>query len=294
MNNTGIVMQIEKKYAFIMTNRGEFLKVKITKPIPNVGEVYTGEIAKEMPFYKYTAAAASLLFVFLSGTASYAYYTPTASVVVDINPSIELRVNRWDRILKTIPLNNDGEKVLASLNIKNKVLSDGLDLIVEEAQKDNFINDSYTQSGKAITVSFENIKSEKKPDISKFEEHAKKNNLKVNLIKDNADKKLDSKDVENAKPSNPSDKSNNQQKVNEEKTNNENKNDQKIDVPKNNSDSSSVITKYKNDGIKNKISSILSRFQGRKVEPNINKNDNKKSEDKSKNDYTNANNKDKK
>jgi hypothetical protein len=301
MNSTGIVMQIEKRYAFIMTNSGEFLKVKLAKAVPNLGEIYSGEIAKETPFYKYTAAAASLLFVLLSGTVSYAYYTPTSSVVVDINPSIELKVNRWDRILKTTALNKDGEKVLASLNIKNKVLSDGLDLIVEEAKRDNFINESYIQSGKAITVSFENTKSDKKPDISNFEEHAKKNNLKVNLIKDKEDKKLDSKEVEKSKPTNPSDNSNKQQNGTEEKSNNENKNDQKINVPNTNGNSSNGTTKSKeieNNGNKNRIrslkDSILSRFQVRKVQPNSNNDDNKKSEDKSKNQYSEADNKDKK
>ncbi|MDF2674588.1 MAG: hypothetical protein K0R09_2856 [Clostridiales bacterium] len=297
MNSTGIVMQTEKRYAFIMTNNGEFLKVKVTNPMPNLGEIYSGEVAKETPFYKYTAAAASLLFVLLSGTASYAYYTPTASVVVDINPSIEIQVNRWDRILTTTALNKDGEKVLASLNIKNKVLSDGLDLIVEEAKRDNFINDSYIQSGKAITVSFENTKSDRKPDISKFEENAKKNSLKVNLIKDNEDKK----EIEKVNPSNPSDNSNKQQNGTEEKSNNGNKNDQKINVPNTNGSSSNGSTNNKqeeNNGNKNRIrsikDSILSRFQVHKVQPNSNNDNNKKSEDKSKNKYSESDNKDKK
>jgi hypothetical protein len=244
MNSTGIVMQIEKRYAFIMTNSGEFLKIKIGKQLPNVGQVYTGQVAKETPFFKYASAAASLLLVLLSGTASYAYYTPTASVVVDINPSIELKVNRWDRILKTVPLNSDGEKVLSSLDIKNKALSDGLDMIVEEAKKDNFINDSYIKSGKIITVSVKDNKLDKEPDLSGFEDHTKKSNLKVKIIKNKDEKPTPNNTPENSNKENKDnlDKSNNgsdkQQNNNEEKSNNGNGNDNKTNVPANNGNSS--------------------------------------------------------
>jgi hypothetical protein len=180
-SSTGVVMQLEKKHAFIMTSTGEFLKVMLDGRAPNIGEVYSGKLAKTIPFYKYTAVAASMLFVLLSGGISYAYYTPTASIEVNINPSIELKVNRWDKILKSVPLNSDGEKVLSTLNIKNKTLNDGLDLIIEEAKKDNFINESYIESGKVITVSVKDNKLDKKLDLSKFEAYAKKNNLNIKI-----------------------------------------------------------------------------------------------------------------
>jgi hypothetical protein len=186
-NSTGIVMQLEKRHAFIMTNTGEFLKVKVGKQSPSIGEVYSGEIAKKVPIYKYASMAASLLFVLFFGGVSYAYYTPVASVEVNINPSIELQVNRWDRIIKSIPLNDDGVTVLSSLDIKNKPLNVGLDLIVEEAKKDNFINESYIESGKVITVSVKENKLEKEINLSSFQEHAKKDNLTVEIKKSTAE-----------------------------------------------------------------------------------------------------------
>lgn len=182
-NSTGIVMQLEKRHAFIMTNTGEFLKVKVGMQSPSIGEVYSGEIAKKVPIYKYASMAASLLFVLFFGGVSYAYYTPVASVEVNINPSIELQVNRWDRILKSIPLNDDGVTVLNSLYIKNKPLNEGLNLIVEEAKKDNFINENYIESGKVITVSVKENKLDKDINLSSFEEHAKKDNLTVEIKK---------------------------------------------------------------------------------------------------------------
>lgn len=200
-NSTGIVMQHNKKNAFIMTNTGEFLKVKVNKEMPNIGEVYTGEVVKEMPIYKYAATAASLALVLLFGSAAYAYNTPVASMVIDINPSIKLDVNRWDRIIKSVPLNNDGEKVLESLNIKNKQLNEGLNLIIDEAKKDNYINSNYIESGKVITLSIENNKLNKHYDLSKFEDYVKENKLVVEVKDEKTDNK-NSTDKNRSKSSN--------------------------------------------------------------------------------------------
>jgi hypothetical protein len=182
-NSTGVVMQLEKRHAFIMTNTGEFLKIKVGKQAPSIGEVYSGEIAKKVPIYRYASVAASLLFVLFFGGVSYAYYTPVTSVEVNINPSIELKLNRWERIIKSIPLNDDGVKVLNSLDIKNMPINEGLNLIVEEAKKDNFINDNYIESGKVITVSVKENKLDKDINLSNFEEHVKKDNLTVEIKK---------------------------------------------------------------------------------------------------------------
>lgn len=198
-SSAGIVMNVEKKQAIIMTNNGEFLKVKIGKNKPNIGEIYSGEIIKEMPFYKYAAIAASLAFILLFSGVSYAYYIPSASVIIDINPSIKLQINRWDKIIKSIPLNKDGEKILSSLNIKNKSLNDGLNLIVEEAKKDNFINDDYIKNGSTIQLTIDNKKG-KTLNLSKFESYSKQNNLNVKITtseennrnKDNSNKNIKS------------------------------------------------------------------------------------------------------
>lgn len=189
--NTGIVMELGKSHAIIMTNHGEFLKVASGKNKPQIGEIFTGEAAKSTPFYKYALSAASLAFVLLFGSSAYAYYTPVASIQVDINPSIKLDINRFNRIIKTTPLNEDGERVLSEINIKNKPINAGLNLIVDEAKKDNFINENYINQGKAIKVAIENAKQDRDIDLSEFSTYVSKNNLKLTVGKTNkVDKEL--------------------------------------------------------------------------------------------------------
>lgn len=189
-NSSGIVMQVDKKYAFIMTEEGEFLKVKMNGTVPAVGQIYEFSSNKKyIPFYKYAAVAASLAFILIFGSVTYAYYTPAASVDISINPSIRLNINRWEKIIKSIPLNDDGQKILASIDIKNKLINDGLNLIIDEAKKDDFINKDYIESGKTITVSIDSKNSKKNIDLSEFENYTKQNNIKIQIIENKKEDK---------------------------------------------------------------------------------------------------------
>jgi len=194
MNKTGLVMKIEKNNAFIMTSSGEFFKVKILSKSPEIGEEYTGKLKKERGFIKILITAACLLFMALSGGGVYDYYTPTSSVVININPSIKLEANRWVKIIKCSALNNDGETVLKSISIKNKSLNQGLNLIIQQSEKDDFINEKYIKDAKVISVKL-STKNNKNVDLSKFEEYVVKSNLMVefnnNGIKTYFNRKID-------------------------------------------------------------------------------------------------------
>ena len=253
-SNTGIVMQLSKNHAFIMTDTGEFLKVKLNKNAVKIGELFTGEVSSKNAFYKYAAAAASLIFVLLSGSGAYAYYTPTASILVNINPSVKLQLNRWDRVIKSIPLNEDGSTLLQGLNLNNNSINSALDKIIDESKKDNFINDEYIKNGKTITIAVEDNKLKKDFNLSKFEEHAKENKLNVKIIKKEEVKPQleDTKKSETNEPKDAKSNNNNNNKPQDNKTipnnsnskGNSNKNSS-TDVPNNNS------VKSNSDAVKN-------------------------------------------
>lgn len=72
-----------------------------------------------MPFIRriIPAAAAVCLTLALLTTGGL-YFIPTARINIDINPSIELGVNRFDKVVSVNPLNDDGKALAESLNIK--------------------------------------------------------------------------------------------------------------------------------------------------------------------------------
>ena len=67
-------------------------------------------------YHVYAAACACLLFVLLGGQRLY--FTPTAEISIDINPSIELSVNRFDQVISVSEFNADGQDLTKSVYIK--------------------------------------------------------------------------------------------------------------------------------------------------------------------------------
>jgi len=183
MIKTGIVMSIMNRKAGIMTSGGEFIYIKISKVLPNIGEIYTGELYKNnFSFYKYAISVASLMFIFVSSAYAHSYYTPVSTIVLSTNPSVSITANKWNKIISSKPLNSDGALVLNKINLKNKSIDTGLELIVKEAKIEKFIDNKYVNDKKPISVdikSNENISI----DISNFKNiiDTSKLNIKINV-----------------------------------------------------------------------------------------------------------------
>ena len=67
------------------------------------------------------AAAACLLLVsILAGAGWHLWQQPAAFVGVDVNPSLELTVNAFDRVVKATAINDDGAAVLDALSLEGR------------------------------------------------------------------------------------------------------------------------------------------------------------------------------
>lgn len=76
------------------------------------------------------AACLMLLTVMLWG-GTWLYFTPTMEISVDINPSIELGVNRFDRVISVDGYNEDGQALAQLLDVKYQGFEDAIDRILE-------------------------------------------------------------------------------------------------------------------------------------------------------------------
>lgn len=78
-----------------------------------------------------TAAAACLCIAALYGGGVRWQNTRVESVIgLDVNPSIEISVNRKDEILEAEPLNDDGAEVLADMDLDGVDLNIGVNAII--------------------------------------------------------------------------------------------------------------------------------------------------------------------
>lgn len=89
---------------------------------------YSEAAAKRRRYSICAAACACMLFVLLGGR--WLYFTPTAHISIDINPSIELSVNRFDRVISVNAFNEDGRELSHAVHIKYKTYEDAIEQIV--------------------------------------------------------------------------------------------------------------------------------------------------------------------
>ena len=68
----------------------------------------------------------------ISGSGFRLYFTPTVSIHIEINPSVGLELNRFDRVISVDGYNEDGERLTASLDLKYLDYVEALNQILED------------------------------------------------------------------------------------------------------------------------------------------------------------------
>lgn len=82
------------------------------------------------PVWRMAAAACALL-VFLLVAGGWVYLTPTAYLSVDVNPSLELGINRFGRVVTADAYNEDGEALLEELQVRFASWEEALEEILQ-------------------------------------------------------------------------------------------------------------------------------------------------------------------
>ena len=127
-----VVLDTTGKEATVMTHEGDIIAVRNRKYdigqeiiIKNTGARHAAVIYRLVPAVTAVAAAAVMV---LAGAR--AYFNPYGTVSLDVNPSIEYTINRFDRVLEVSSLNDDGSDVLLQIDtesLRNKNIEDALE-----------------------------------------------------------------------------------------------------------------------------------------------------------------------
>ncbi len=89
-------------------------------------------------------------------------FAETSTVAIDVNPSIEIEVNRKDRVVEVNALNEDAETILADLELEKKDINEAIYLIVEKM----FAEGKLSAEQNALLLSVDS-KNDKKADALK-------------------------------------------------------------------------------------------------------------------------------
>ena len=127
-----VVIKVCGKHAVQLTQNGDFVKVENRGY--HVGQVLT-DWQGHRRVQRALLLAASLLFCLMSAVALAADRLPFYYVSVDVNPSVELACNWFDRVLYVNAANDDAVEMvdrLAKRGVVNSPLKDALGMLLEE------------------------------------------------------------------------------------------------------------------------------------------------------------------
>lgn len=105
---------------------------------------------------RWAAVAAAVVILALAGVGvgAGAYYHVDSIIALDVNPSVELKINRGERVLEANAKNGDGELILKDMDLKNTDLDVAVNAIIGSMLKNGFIDE--LQNSILISVEGEN------------------------------------------------------------------------------------------------------------------------------------------
>ena len=119
-------MREELRQAFDAVHADETLKARTRARV-----LQAMRPARRSPRWAPALAAAACCVVAVAGVGGYRlYFIPTSVISIDINPSIELDINRFDKVIRVNGYNEDGVAFADSLDVLYLDYSDAVDQIV--------------------------------------------------------------------------------------------------------------------------------------------------------------------
>lgn len=140
-----VILDIDKNEATVMTDGGDIIGIRNNGY--EIGqEIILHRRKKRASINRITGivAAAAAALVITGGIGGYAYYTPYGTVSLDVNPSIEYTINRFDRVLDVTGINDDGDDILFGLDTKsliNRNIETAIEDTIEQIDAEGYFSD---------------------------------------------------------------------------------------------------------------------------------------------------------
>ena len=144
-----IIMNHENGGSHVLDREGSFRFVKGYTSKPIGAEI---ELRQQPSFNtKIFAIAACVVVCVALGMFAFMWNTVTYSVYIDINPSVELVFNNFNRIKGANPLNDDGVALLSALKLKGSP-GDAVVALIREAEAQGFLAGKGDSPAISITI----------------------------------------------------------------------------------------------------------------------------------------------
>ena len=136
----GIVMRVEDKHVAVVTEEGDFLRVKMPVQKPLLGDTIEFPVKKKFNFKPYMMIAAMLILIFgISSLRPFTTPPAVASVTIDLTPNIELTIGQGNTVAKAEAQNKEGSQLLKEIDIDGLDVYQAVNVITAKAAEMGFL-----------------------------------------------------------------------------------------------------------------------------------------------------------
>lgn len=185
-----VIVEIKDKYVAALCSDGRIIKMK--NKHYTIGQEIDMKSSKTL--VKFAASAAAALVVF--AVPAWAYLTPYSYVSIDVNPSVEFSLNRFDKVLSIKAVNDDGEELLRDIDLnqlKNEDINDAVKEVVREIKESGF----FTEEESGLVVAASSKTKEKTEKLKEEVKHSVEDEVYDEDLEDESTGKTDDEDLEN-------------------------------------------------------------------------------------------------
>ncbi len=111
-----VVVEINNQYALVLKQDGSFVRLRNRNySVGDEMDLAPGAGHRNLPFILSMAASLVLMLT----VSAYAYFTPYSYISMDVNPSIEYTLNRFDRIIQVRTCDVESQELVQSLHVQH-------------------------------------------------------------------------------------------------------------------------------------------------------------------------------
>jgi hypothetical protein len=210
-SNLGIILKLKKNRVIVMTDKLDFIEVYRKPGMIRGQKVYFNSFdlcESSLWFFnykkvlKFASAAASVAAIFVMLFVGYRFLSPVdeyAYIDIDINPSVEMTIDKDENVLKAQALNSEGQTLLDAVKVKNTVLVDAVSLLLNKSKEIGYINSDNNEVIVTTSVNSKKASESKSKDleaiISSLKEVADKSGVESQIIEISPEDRKEAKET---------------------------------------------------------------------------------------------------
>lgn len=127
--------------------RSAFGKIKADDELKNITEKAVLNSRPKITLHKMLIPAVCMLVLTIGIIGVSIYFSPVSVISIDVNPSLELGVNRFDKVISATGYNDGGNRLAEDIGVRFMDYADAVEKILSSRQ----VTD-YTAAGEEVSV----------------------------------------------------------------------------------------------------------------------------------------------